>query len=174
MAKKAKIEIADESIRESFARLSRLQPKALAYAHKAMFRACANKLKNTTQKNIRAVLSNANAKSERFPTMTPPGKGVLTKIGSKGGYAVVSINNRNSFLLRIFEKGTPLRYIMGKKTSAVTKTRRRYRVPGAHRGKIEAMKFFEKSIKEANPDIKRIQEEAFVKNVTRQWKKAGN
>lgn len=174
MAKKATIEITDESIKEAFSRLARLQPKALKNANKSMLRACANKLKTLTVRNLKNVMINPMTPSKRFPTMTPPGKGVMVRVGSGGGYAVVSINNRNSFLLRIFEGGTVHRYIKGKPTSSKTLTKRRYRKPDAYRGKIEATSFFAKAIEQAQPDVKRIQEQAFVRNVTRQWKKAGN
>lgn len=174
MAKRATIEISDESIKEAIARLLMLQPKALKKANKSMLGACANKLKSLTVRNLKKVMRNPMALSMRFPTMTPPGLGVMVRVDSGGSYAVVSINNRDSFLLRIFEGGTVHRYIKGMPTSSITLTKRRYRKPDAYRGKIEATSFFAKAIEQAQPDIKRIQEQAFVRSVTRQWKKAGN
>ena len=56
---KAKIEIDDATLKEAFDRLSRLEPKALTRANKAMFSDCSRVLMNETKKLIRGSMKNA-------------------------------------------------------------------------------------------------------------------
>lgn len=175
-APKARLEITPESLNMAFDRLTNLQPKALRNANKAMFRACASRLANETRKLIRQSMSNTTKVSARWAEskQLPAVKAPKIKVGSKGGYGLVTIHNNSTFLVMIHNKGASNRRTKGHATYAVTKTTRRYRKVGINRGSIPTQAYLDRAIEKCNPDIKRIQEDAFVKSVTRQWKKAGN
>lgn len=175
---KAKLILEETSLNETFARLARLKPKALTNANKAMLRACATKLSNQTKILIRNGLKNATRIPPKWGEVVsglqPLTKAPHVKIGSHGGYAIVSIYNNATFLVHMHNKGADNRRIDGFSSRLDTKTKRRYRKKGAYRGSIKAQRFIERAVEICNPDIKRIQEQAFVRNVTRQWQKYGN
>ena len=181
MAKKGNIELTPESVNTALRCVAQLHPKALTNANKAMLRASANLLKKNTVREMRASWPGSTKTSRRWNGHSgyiTPIKGVQTLIARNGYWAMVRISNRKSFLLPIFEQGTKKsgRYIEGKSSSATSVNRkfkrvRRYRKAGAYRGRIESKKFFEKAREATNPEIEKLMNQAFVKNVQKQWEK---
>lgn len=179
MAKKTNIEITPESVNAALRCVAQLHPKALTNANKAMLRDSANLLKKNTVREMRAAWPGATKTSRRWNGHSgyiTPIKGVQTLIARNGYWAMVRISNPNSFLLPIFEQGTRKRYIEGKSSSATSQNRkfknvRRYRKAGAYRGTIKPLKFFEKAREATNPEIEKLMNQAFVKNVQKQWEK---
>lgn len=169
MARQGDIVITEESVKNAIDRLARLSPKALRNVNKATMRRAGNMLKSETVKGVKRTIRNANAPSKRFPNMTPPAKGVRVDTGKYGTWSKVSIFNRNSFLLAIFEKGTGPRYTKGKRF-AFAKTKRRYGA-GLYRGAIKAGKFFAQAVQTTNPRIEELIKKETIKAVNRQWNK---
>lgn len=170
MAKKAKFELTKESVETTIARMKLLNPKEMKAVNKQTMRKAGTALKQETARRIKQVISNANAPSARHPGMTPPAKGVRVYVYRSGEWVKVSIYNKSSFLLSIFEKGSVKRYINGEHTWKHTKTRRRY-TRRAYRGSIKALRFFEAATEATNARAKEIITTETVKAINRQWAK---
>ena len=176
---KAKIEIDDATLKEAFDRLSRLEPKALTRANKAMFSDCSRVLMNETKKLIRGSMKNATrvpSQWRQYPGVEAPTKAPHKLVARNGNWAYVSIYNNRTFWVHMHNKGTERRETKGNRTRSqiIVKTKRRYLRKGINRGAIAPQNYIEEAIKVCNSEVKRIQEQAFVRNVTRQWQRAGN
>ena len=169
MARQGDIIITEESIKDAINRLASLSPKALRNVNKTTMRKAGNMLKSETVKGIKRTMRNATQPSKRHPNMVPPAKGVRVATGKYGTWSKVSIFNRNSFLLAIFEKGSKLRYTKGKKFYNA-KTKRRYGA-GLYRGAIQGARFFEHAVQTTNPRIEEMIKKETIRAVNRQWNK---
>lgn len=171
MAKKSEFILTQESVAKAIDKLKSLSPKEMKAVNKQTMRKAGNVLKSETARGVKREIRNANAPSARHPGMTPPAKGVRTYVAKSGTWAKVSIFNKDSFLLAIFEKGTAgARTIKGQHSWKYTKTKRRYKA-GINRGAISAKRFFETARRQVNERVKTIIEEETVKAVNRQWQK---
>lgn len=141
--------------------------RELTLVTKSALKSMGNKTLKETRQNVRHVLKNANAKSKKYPTMTPPGKGGGCSVNKDG--TRVKVNIMDPFLLPIFEKGTGPRYTKGHESSYTTKTKRRYTTPGLYRGLINPKKFFVVAIQKVNETAKEDLDEMILKKIQRKY-----
>jgi hypothetical protein len=163
---KNQVAITEESLKRFENRLGMMTGRELTLVTKSALKSMGNKTLKETRQNVRHVLKNANAKSKKYPTMTPPGKGGGMSVNKDG--TRVKINIMQPFLLPIFEKGTVPRFLKGHASSYTTKTNRRY-TTSSFRGEINPKRFFASAIQKVNATAKEDLDEMILKKIQRKY-----